>query len=78
MSRNRINYFHIQTSTPFGFKFSGLKLITHFVIILQLVFERFRIGLGLVMVLIVHSFVSKIYAIYLYRYMAFKVRINGC
>ena len=78
MSRNRIHYFQIRISVAFGFLFPGVKFINHSVIILQLVLEHFRFGFGLVLVSILLSFVSKIYAIYLYRYMAYILRINGC
>ena len=47
-------------------------------IIFRLIFDRFFIGLSLVLVIIIHSFISKILAIYFKRDMAFISLINEC
>jgi len=46
--------------------------------ILSLFYHCFWNGLGLVLVTIYRSFISKIYAIYLLRYMAYIWLINQC
>ena len=63
---------------PLLLQFNSQKNISsiHFHLIFQMVLKRFWNGFGLVLVTIFHSYVSKINAIYLLRYMAIILLIS--